>query len=78
MVTNLETQSCDQPINVNTPCGTFRDCSFRDDGKYPDLESQCHWFHTCSFGQFQGHSPCPASESNQRGSLYKDYMLLRN
>ncbi|WAR03037.1 hypothetical protein MAR_009595 [Mya arenaria] len=45
-------------LNVNTPCGTFRDCSIRDDGGFPDLETHCAWYFMCSYGIFYGHHKC--------------------
>ncbi|XP_052242888.1 uncharacterized protein LOC127852888 [Dreissena polymorpha] len=57
-VVNELTGNCDNPFNVNSPCGTFRDCSILDDGGYPDLEAQCHWYYQCSYGIFYGHHKC--------------------
>ena len=45
-------------LNVKSPCGLFRDCSFRDDGRYADTEYQCQWYFTCTYGIFYGHSKC--------------------
>ncbi|XP_060566619.1 uncharacterized protein LOC132725499 [Ruditapes philippinarum] len=57
-VVNEETGECDNALNVHTPCGTFRDCSVRDDGGYPDLETNCQWYYMCSYGILYGHHKC--------------------
>ncbi|XP_052799321.1 uncharacterized protein LOC128230932 [Mya arenaria] len=57
-VINSATWLCDSALNVNTPCGTFRDCSIRDDGGFPDLETHCAWYFMCSYGIFYGHHKC--------------------
>ena len=48
--------------NVTTLCGVFRDCSYRDNGNYPEVETGCHWYYTCSYGMFERHQHCPADE----------------
>lgn len=49
-----------RPLNVNDPCGTFRDCSGnKDDGLYPDMEKDCQFYFVCANGVFKGHNPCP-------------------
>ncbi|OWF56638.1 Chondroitin proteoglycan 2 [Mizuhopecten yessoensis] len=58
-VVNIDTGSCDNPRDVNDPCGTYRDCQSKDDGKYPDLERNCQYYFTCANGRFMGHNPCP-------------------
>ncbi|XP_045173276.2 uncharacterized protein LOC123534881 [Mercenaria mercenaria] len=57
-VVNEETRDCDNALNVNSPCGTFRDCSVRNDGGYPDLETKCQWYYMCSYGILYGHHKC--------------------
>ncbi|XP_069134443.1 U-scoloptoxin(01)-Cw1a-like isoform X2 [Argopecten irradians] len=58
-VVNVQTGSCDSPLNVREPCGTYRDCTGKDDGKYPDMERHCQYYFTCANRRFMGHNPCP-------------------
>ncbi|XP_033748025.1 chitin-binding domain protein cbd-1-like [Pecten maximus] len=58
-VVNIDTGSCDSALNVKEPCGTYRDCDGKDDGKYPDIERNCQYYFTCAYGRFMGHNPCP-------------------
>ncbi|XP_048775921.1 chitin-binding domain protein cbd-1-like [Ostrea edulis] len=60
-VYNNATGSCDDPHNVPPPCGVFRDCSNKKDGKYADMDEHCRSYYTCFKGAFLGHNKCPAN-----------------
>ncbi|XP_029651701.1 chitin-binding domain protein cbd-1-like [Octopus sinensis] len=51
---------CKDPDDVPKPCGEYRDCSKRKDGRYPDLDNKCKSYFTCENGHFMGHNLCPA------------------
>lgn len=60
-VYNNATAKCDDPANVTPPCGKAIDCSSKADGRYPDLDQNCHTWYTCQDGKFLGHNFCPAT-----------------
>merc|ERR1711976_241201 len=58
-VFNPEIERCDDPGNVGPPCGLFRDCTDKEDGRYADLFVNCTAYYTCDAGMYLGHNPCP-------------------
>ncbi|XP_045173934.2 uncharacterized protein LOC123535367 [Mercenaria mercenaria] len=55
---NTKSKQCESKWNVPPPCGTYRECTDKDDGFYPDLEVKCSSYYVCSNGMFVGHSLC--------------------
>ncbi|KAL4224054.1 hypothetical protein ACF0H5_017511 [Mactra antiquata] len=74
MAYNTKTQICESKWKVPPPCGTYRECSDKADGFYPDLETDCASYFVCSNGVFFGHSLCPGGlvyNVNQQVCDYK-------
>ncbi|XP_060074365.1 uncharacterized protein LOC132554084 [Ylistrum balloti] len=53
---NPTSNQCDDPIYP--PCNIDRDCSGTPNGRFPDMETNCTSYYTCSNGIFFGHNFC--------------------
>ncbi|XP_046350574.2 uncharacterized protein LOC124131378 [Haliotis rufescens] len=58
-----EVHDCVSLFEVPKGNGGLRpDCSFRDDGYYPDEQGRCGIFFECRDGEFEGYDECPAGK----------------
>ncbi|ELU03005.1 hypothetical protein CAPTEDRAFT_204649, partial [Capitella teleta] len=53
-----EYMQCRYHLLVGPPCGSYRDCTGMEDGRYADHHVNCTAFYTCNGGIFFGHNPC--------------------
>ncbi|XP_060074638.1 chitin-binding domain protein cbd-1-like [Ylistrum balloti] len=60
-VFNAATNKCDNATVVPPPCGVFKDCAGKADGRYPDTVEHCSSFYTCVEAKFIAHTFCPGS-----------------
>ena len=63
--------------NAPAPCGIWRDCSRKINGKYADKERQCQYYYTCMHGFFLGHNRCNEGKERRFFSSLDHNLLLR-
>ncbi|XP_033747003.1 uncharacterized protein LOC117332227 [Pecten maximus] len=63
-VYNSATKQCDDPHNVQPPCGQQKDCTGKGDRNYADKDNQCHSYYTCNRDTFFGHTICATCKSS--------------
>ncbi|XP_041378824.1 chitin-binding domain protein cbd-1-like [Gigantopelta aegis] len=52
------TGKCDESVNVAPPCGIFKACVTKGDGRYAELAKHCRSYYTCRGGILLGHNVC--------------------